>query len=503
MNYAPLFLALALLLPFQAIKAQKPFEHIEGTVEMQSSFSDGTTPLWLNANRYGMSSLSSTNGFVRVKAERPLHCDSSRIWGVGYAADVAAANHFSSDVLLQQLYLKIRYRKASLTIGQREEPLNLKPQSLTTGSQALGINARPMPGIRLAFDDYVPFLHGWMGFKGHFFYGMQTDGHFQERMESNRYLKDVLVHHKSGFLRFGKPDRPLTIEVGLEMATQFGGSTYYTDGTVVRHDKSPKAFFKAIYGGKNDKESGNYRSAEGNMLGSWLMRINYDRPSYALSAYADHYFEDDSQLFMMDFDGYGKGDEWDKRKRHRVLLYPLRDILIGMEVHLKRFQPLHHIVVEYICSRYQSGPIYHDHSMYIPDHIGGADNYLNHGTYGSWSHWGQINGNPLYRAPLYDGHALVTTSNRFKAIHIAFTGSPLQSLSYRFFATWQKSWGTYSNPFLDVQRNVSLMAEAEYTLPKSLRDITLRATVGTDRGMLLGDNTGAQFSIIWKGLLCR
>ena len=55
-----------------------------------------------------------------------------------------------------------------------------------------------------------------MGFKGHFFYGMQTDGHFQERMESNRYLKDVLVHHKSGFLRFGKPDRPLTIEVGLE-----------------------------------------------------------------------------------------------------------------------------------------------------------------------------------------------------------------------------------------------------------------------------------------------
>ena len=156
MNYAHLFLALALLLPFQAIKAQKPFEHIEGTVEMQSSFSDGTTPLWLNANRYGMSSLSSTNGFVRVKAERPLQCDSSRIWGVGYAADVAAANHFSSDVLLQQLYLKIRYRKASLTIGQREEPLNLKPQSLTTGSQALGINARPLPGIRLALDDYVP-----------------------------------------------------------------------------------------------------------------------------------------------------------------------------------------------------------------------------------------------------------------------------------------------------------------------------------------------------------
>ena len=322
-------------------------------------------------------------------------------------------------------------------------------------------------------------------------------------METRRYLTDVLVHHKSGFLRFGKPERPLTVEVGLEMATQFGGTTHYADGTVTRHDRDPKAFFKAIYGGKNDKESGNYRSAEGNMLGSWLMRVNYDRPSYAISAYADHYFEDDSQLFMMDFDGYGKGDEWKQRKHHRVLLYPLRDILLGIHLHLKRFLPVQHLVVEYISSRYQSGPIYHDHSMYIPDHIGGSDNYLNHGTYGSWSHWGQISGNPLYRAPLYDGNALGTMSNRFKAFHVALAGSPLPSLSYRLFATWQKSWGTYSNPFLDVQRNVSLMAEAEYSLPGTLRGITLRGAVGTDRGKLLGNNTGAQFSIIWKGLLCR
>ena len=31
--------------------------------EAQASFSDGRTPLWLNANKYGLSSLDHTNGY--------------------------------------------------------------------------------------------------------------------------------------------------------------------------------------------------------------------------------------------------------------------------------------------------------------------------------------------------------------------------------------------------------------------------------------------------------
>lgn len=477
---------------------------LQARAELQYSSAEGHTPLWLNANRYGLSSLESNNGALRLTIDRPLTADSLRHWGIGYAADMAVASHFSSDVILQQLYLKLRYRKASVTIGQKEEPLNLKPQGLTTGSQALGINARPIPGIRFAFDDYVDFLNGWMGIRGHFFYGMQTDGDFQNRMETGRYIDKTIVHHKSGFLRFGRKDRPLTVEAGLEMATQFGGDIYNkVKGTVTHRDKSLKSFIKAIYGGKSDQESGNYHSAEGNMLGAWLMRVNYDRPTFSVSAYADHYFEDDSQMFLLDYDGYGKGDRWDVKESKRFLLYPLRDILLGADLQLKAFRPISHVVVEYVCSRHQAGPIYHDHSTYIPDHIGGADNYCNHGTYGSWSHWGQINGNPLYRAPLYDGNALVTTSNRFKAWHVALAGSPATALSYRLLATWQKGWGTYGNPFLYVKRNFSFLSEVDYSLSGSLRGITVRAAFALDRGELLGNNTGGQISIIWNSVLCR
>ena len=480
-----------------------PISGLEGRIETQFSFSEGTTPLWLNANKYGMSSLESNNAHIRMKAERKIDNDSARQWGIGYAADVAMANHLASHLIIQQLFAKIRYRKASVTFGQKEETLNLKPHDLSTGSQTLGINARPIPGIRIALDDYVDFLHGWMGIKGHFFYGMQTDGSFQKKHETEQYTDHILVHHKAGFLRFGKKDQPLTIEAGLEMATQFGGTTYKSDGTVENNDKSLLAFVKAIYGGTSDVESGNYHSSLGNMLGSILLRVNYDRPSFAVSAYADHLFEDNSQLVLIDYDGYGEGEEWEKKKRQRYLLYPLKDLLAGVECRIKNFNPLNRIVIEYICTRNQSGPIYHDHTPVIPDHIGGMDNYMNHGIYGSWSHWGQINGNPLYRAPLYDGHALKTTNNRFKAWHFGIAGNPTDELSYRLLATWQKGWGTYDNPFTYMQRNFSMLAEAEYNLNSIVKGITVKGAFALDRGSILGDNTGAQLSIIWNGKLCR
>ena len=47
-------------------------------VEMQSSFSKDKTPLWLNANKHGLSSLDEFNGYVRGAVMRPLSTDSAR-----------------------------------------------------------------------------------------------------------------------------------------------------------------------------------------------------------------------------------------------------------------------------------------------------------------------------------------------------------------------------------------------------------------------------------------
>jgi len=51
-------------------------------VEMQTSFSKGKTPLWLNANKHGLSSLDEFNGYVRGAVMRPLSTDSARRWAI-------------------------------------------------------------------------------------------------------------------------------------------------------------------------------------------------------------------------------------------------------------------------------------------------------------------------------------------------------------------------------------------------------------------------------------
>ena len=61
----------------------KPGENLMYTVEAQSSLSDSKTPLWLNANKHGLSSLDRVNGYVRGKVERSLGVDSARRWALG------------------------------------------------------------------------------------------------------------------------------------------------------------------------------------------------------------------------------------------------------------------------------------------------------------------------------------------------------------------------------------------------------------------------------------
>ena len=117
-------------------------DSLQYRVGFQTTLSAGdNTPLWLNANKYGLSSLKTTNGYVRGAVERPLSADDGRCWGLGYGVDVAVATGFTSTLVVQQAYVEGRWQKGVLTVGAKEYPMELKNQELSTGSQTLGINA--------------------------------------------------------------------------------------------------------------------------------------------------------------------------------------------------------------------------------------------------------------------------------------------------------------------------------------------------------------------------
>ncbi|KGF18406.1 hypothetical protein HMPREF1640_03745 [Prevotella sp. S7-1-8] len=486
-------------------------KNIHYKVEAQASVSDGRTPLWLNANKHGLSSIDAVNGYWRCQVARPLSADSARRWGGGYGVDMALALNHAAGVVAQQVFVEGRWLRGTLTVGAKEYAMELKNNRLSAGSQTLGVNARPVPQVRLALPEYwtIPALGRWLHLKGHIAYGKMTDDGWQRRFTGgkSKYTADALFHSKAGYLKIGsEEDRslPLSVEMGLEMATLFGGKSCRMDEkghlVTIRNGTGLRSFLKAfVPGGEDVLEKGTvYENAEGDVVGSWVARVNYDADTWRLGVYADKFFEDHSSMFLLDYDGYGAGKEWNVRKRNHFFMYDLKDVMVGAELNLKLGGWLRDIVLEYICTKYQSGPIYHDHSKGLSDHLGGRDNFYNHYIFAGWQHWGQAMGNPLYTSPIYnDDGRIEFKNNRFVAWHLAFDGQPTERVSYRAMITCQTGWGTYDMPYADKRRDTSLMVEATYCFPRRWQ---MKAACGLDFGTLIGNNFGFQFTVAKSGV---
>lgn len=470
----------------------------------EAIMSDGEhAPFWLTSNRYGVASVEKSSAFFATGIAKELLMDNNKPWEWGGGADFVVASDHTSTFFIQQLYADVRYKSAVMTLGQKEHKMEMKNNELSSGSQTLGINSRPYPEIRLSLPQYwnVPGTNGFLGLKGHIAFGLYTDNHFQRDFthRMSKYDQDVMMHTKAGYLRFGKEDKPFNVEAGLEMASQFGSSHYEktADGwNIVKSGRGLSAFWHAFIGGGADASDGAIQNNEGNMLGSWILRLNYktDKADYGL--YADHFFEDHSAMFLLDYNGYAYENGTMKKKDRKFLMYPLKDIMLGADIHLKQCRWIENCVVEYIYTKYQSGPVYTDRTPELPSHIGGNDNYYNNYLEPGWQHWGQTLGNPLYISPIYNkSHRLNFESNRFVAWHIGVSGTPLPKLRYRLRASWQESLGTYDEPYFNPKHNVSLSAETKYDISHWFNGLSVGVAFGIDRGTLLGNSTGARLSL--------
>lgn len=507
-------LATALSLWAQAWEDSNPgkrdlAEGLQYQTEAQASVADGQTPLWLNANKYGLSSLDETNGYLRAGIFRPLNVDTLRRWGIGYGVDMVVPAGYTSDIIVQQAYGELRWLYGVLTVGSKEYPMELKNNQLSSGSQTLGINARPVPQVRVALPDYwvLPFGNGWLRMKGHIAYGRMTDDKWQKTFtnQQHQYAEDVLYHSKAGYLKIGNEDQfyPFSVELGLEMAAEFGGTAYQeqNDGTLipVKGQGGLKGMKDAFIPGGSDSGEGVYENVSGDQLGSWMIRFNYEKDTWKVSLYGERFFEDHSGMLFVDYDGYDEGENWLNKKKRRYLVYDFKDMLVGFEFNKKYGTWFRDFVAEYLYTRYQSGPIYHDHTPNIADHIGGVDNYYNHYIYTGWQHWGQVIGNPLYRSPINnDDGTIYVKDNRFMAFHLGLSGQPYPRIGYRLLATWQEGLGTYEKPYTRKHHNVSAMAEVKYSLNHNW---DVKAAFGMDTGYILGHNYGGQLTITKTGIL--
>lgn len=443
-------------------------------------------PLWLSSNRYGKVSTQNQSAYERVGVMRSEQNDSSRNWRLGYGVDLMLQQGNTSAFFVHQAYASIAYKKARLTIGAKEYPLDVKTAELTSGALSMGINARPIPQVKMEIDYFsIPGTKQWWKWKVAGGIGMTTDGRWQEdfsRETAYKYTTNHMYLEKRLFWKFGKeyhPVCPLTFEVGISMVSQFGGTSYHvngrnTDDATIKHNTDFKAFWHALTWGGSDATDGTESNVEGNQLGSYNMVLAWTTKDWMVRAYAERYFDDQSMITFQ---------------------YGVQDHLLGFEGRLPKNPFLSGIVLEHLSTRNQSGAILHDASPSIPDKMNGRDNYYNHNNYEGWQHWGMGCGTPLLTSPIYNRDGLMLfKNNRVKAWHLALSGDPTDEIHWRMLLTLTENWGTYSVPFVDKKLQQYFLGEVSYA-PKFLKGWSGKLGLAYDHGNVLGNSFGGQLTI--------
>lgn len=485
-------------------KADSVLKHLCDTVEFRNEstgmFGGGDfAPYWMTNNHYGLST-EKNNAFVwRRSVKRVLDGGDDRKWKAGWGLELSNVVTDKWQWVVQELYLDIQYKKVCLSAGQKERPSEQLNPELSSGGLVNGTNARPIPQLRLEVSDFwaVPGTDGWLALRGHIGYGIYTDNMWQRDFAGdtkNVYSKNSLYHTKAGFVRVGNPRKlPVTLTGGLEMCCQFGGTAYNVKkraddqtgfmGGTVRMPSSPRSFWNALVPGGSDATDGDYSNREGNTVGAWHLAVQYhgnkDNPARAWGArlYAQHMFEDESQMFWQ---------------------YGWKDFLLGAEANLPKNPVVSTVLYEYLTTKDQSGPIYHDKTQQIPDQISALDNYYNHSLYGAWQHAGFGMGNGLLVSPRYNAdRAISFEHNRVQAHHVGISGRPARGLDYKLLFSYEKSWGTYNKPLVDPQEGWTVFVQATYR-PAWLKNCGLILAYGHNGGKLFGNSNGVQAGFLYK-----
>lgn len=453
-----------------------------------SASGGANTPFWMVNDTEGLGSLRKNNGRLQLGIFKDMDRHSRWSWGAG--VELVGGVRQETPFSVHQAYGEIRYRCLDLMAGAKVIPGDINDTRLSTGNLLYSGNARPIPQVRAGIFDFADIwgTKGWLGIKGYLAFGKFMDSKYlRTHISDGMYPQGVLYHSKGIWLRNGNREKfPLTFEVGIEMATQFGGKypVKLADGTI-EYRKAPsglKAFWKALIpqpGGK-DTEQGEYTNVEGNFLGNWNFCLKWEpKADWSLKVYYQHMFEDHSQLYID---------------------YPWHDGMWGVEAKLPRNRFVSKVVYEFLYFKDQSGPVYWDHTSDLDIQVSGRDRYYENYMYGAWQNYGYLIGNPLAVSPIYNRGTLTLLSTRFWAHHIGLEGNPTDELSYRVLCTYSLHWGTYRNPLPEVEGNFNFLGEVKWA-PKRFKGWEGTLSVGADGKGLLGRSVGAQISISKTGFI--
>ena len=487
------------------------------------------TAYYLTANRHGILNTEANTAYLR--AEMKYGYKRGR-WSIDACIDAQVQANAYNKYFIQQAYADLTWSWITIGAGSREFPPLLRDVRLSSGSVIWSGNSRPIPSCYLFTPDFVtiPGTKRWVQIYIEGSYGKLFDDDYKrDRYAIYRVGKtgqaesflttDVWFHQKKAHLR-SNPNKPIVFYAGFDHASYFGGTSYNSNfqGETMSFKPHLKDFFKALFisSGDSNSPTGDQVFFYGSHLGAECFRIDYqwggqDKMQKRASIFFENLFEDGSSI--------AKFNGWDG--------------LWGMEFRNKQQDAwVQGIVVEYLQTSNQSGPIHWDREDYA-DTFGedfgegrasGADDYYNNYYYAGHCYYGMGLGTPMIKSPAYnaDGY-LRFTDNRIRAWHLGIEGSLLRArlsrfsrasrlsrdsrgsrafsfsrkptLGYRVLTSYRRSWGTPFVPTSKIRDSFSAMFE----LNASYRPWTAKVAYGMDHGDLLGNNQSFNFSISYHG----
>lgn len=460
-----------ILLAFSVFAQEEKDELPEFNASFGSFTSSGKDlPFWLVSNQNGVFTVkNSSYQLFQIGIERGFKQDSLKKCGLTYGTNLVYGYAGTSDFQLNQYWLGARYKWLVMKVGAQPDPILYAGLSSTNGNMDWSNNARPLPGISMSTNGFVPFFFWkkWFSFKAFYSENMLYD---------KQYVDHAHLHHKYAYGRASLDS--WKISIGLDHWVYWGGiSPDY--GKLPGFDN----YFKYIFGlrGGSNSPTNDKTNVSGNSLGLYALTIEKEYRDFRLTFYYNHPFEDRSGMEMAN----------------------LPDGLWGLYFNLKKEKSLlSNIVYEFQNTMNQSGT----YNMVEIGNTGiktgrGDDNYFNNFVYKSGVvHYNRMMGTPIF-IPVIGANGISKgfDNTRIWLHHIGLSGWMSERLSWRSMLTWSRSFGTYDPTDIKFPYPLdqfSFLTECGY----NLKSLPIRFNVGIagDYGERFETRTGGYAGVSWR-----
>lgn len=497
MNQLPRFLSVScwLWLTPLFVHAQDSTRHqLRAFAEVGTLLSSNPdrVPFWLTANQFGIFPKQPQTGLGQVGLRYKTALGRSAKWGAEAAVEaVVQSNNPDVRVILPQGFARIFYKNWEFVAGRRREIIGSQDSTLSSGGTLWSGNALPMPMLRLGTSDYIrlPILKHWLQVKGVFAHGWFEN--------SRPFSKDVFLHYKSLYLKFGKDTWPVSFWGGLVHMVQWGGyaPALKNDNGVLSNfgyfDSSLQGYIDVVLGRSHQDLSLPDGSAlpgtsiasidvnrTGNHIATLDVNMELKFPRSRLLFYRQHFIEDGSFYYLKNIADGLNGIRW------------YRTVPPAAPFSIQR------VTVEFLYSLSQSGS-----EFVIEDPLRrGRDNYFNHSQYqDGWSYFRRAIGTPFI-PPDADltgklvRNYLFTSDNRVMVFHAGLGGTAFRKLAWETKFSYGLNYGTYDTPINPAVPQFSGLVRAGLPLPY-LGGLEVRGSVAWDYGSLYDDAYGAYLGI--------